>query len=77
MKRKRAPAAQPLISVWESEPRGREYALRHGDAVLFWIPDERQPAYGKVLYLWGYFPVIYSGGRTFRFCDVQWLCGHQ
>jgi len=62
-------------AAWISEPRGQEYALRHGDAVLFWIPDERQPAYGEVLYLWGYVPAIHSGGRTFRFCDVQWCHG--
>jgi hypothetical protein len=62
-------------SMWTSEPRGQEYALRHGDAVLFWIPDERQPAYGEVCYLWGYVPAIVSGSKTFRFCDVQWCYG--
>jgi len=62
-------------AAWISEPRGQEYALRHGDAVLFWIPDERQPAYGEVCYLWGYVPAIVSGGKTFRFCDVQWCYG--
>ena len=49
--------------------------MRHGDAVLFWITDERQPAYGEVCYLWGYVPAIVSGGKTFRFCDVQWCYG--
>jgi hypothetical protein len=27
------------------------------------------------LYLWGYVPAIHSGGRTFRFCDVEWCYG--
>jgi hypothetical protein len=62
-------------AVWTSEPCGQEYALRHGEAVLFWIPDERQPAYGEVCYLWGYVPAIVSGSKTFRFCDVEWCYG--
>jgi hypothetical protein len=68
-------AAVIAAALWSSEPRGQEYAVRHGDAVLFWITDERQPAYGEVCYMWGYVPAIVSGGRTFRFCDVEWCYG--
>ena len=69
-------AASLLVgNVWTPEPRGQEYVLRHGDAVLFWVVDERPPAFGQVVYLWGYVPTIYSGGRTFQFCDVQWCYG--
>lgn len=76
MTRKRVPAAQPLRSVWESEPRAQEYALQHGSRVLFWIADQRPPAYGTVVWLWGYHPVVRAdGGGTFGFDSVSWHCG--
>ena len=68
-------AQQAVVCEWESEARGQEYTLRHGDTVLFWIPDERQPAFGTVVYLWGYVPAIVCEGRSFRFQDVCWVIG--
>ena len=67
--------AAAVLSLWQGEPRGREYALHQGDRVLFWIPDERPPEYGDVWYFWGYVPFIVSRGRSFQFCDVQWTRG--
>lgn len=64
-----------VLGLWQGEPRGQEYALQHGELVLFWIPDERRPAFGTAFYLWGYVPVIVSDGRSFRFRDVEWTRG--
>jgi hypothetical protein len=63
-------------SLWASEPRGQEYVLPHGSRVVFWVADERPPAYGAVCYLWGYFPVIAAdNGGVFEFSAVSWRGG--
>jgi hypothetical protein len=66
-----------LAALFVSEPRGQEYALEHGDPVLFWIPDEQPPRYGTCFYLWGYYPVIYGPRGMIEFRDVEWICGAQ
>lgn len=64
-----------VAAVWASEPRGQEYALEHGDPVLFWIPDEQPPRCGTCYYLWGYVPTISCDGKSHRFADVEWCRG--
>ncbi|NBW21426.1 MAG: hypothetical protein EBR82_77055 [Caulobacteraceae bacterium] len=66
------------VSLWASEPLGHEYAVPHGGRVLFWIEDERPPAFGTVVYLWGYYPVIRpDGGGIVEFAAVSWCVGEQ
>jgi len=69
-------AHKPIRSAFAPEPRGQEYAVQHGGRVLFWIADERPPAYGTVVWLWGYHPAIHAdGGGTFGFDSVSWHGG--
>lgn len=62
---------------WRGEPRGQEYAMQHGERVLFWIPDEQPPQYGTAYYAWGYYPMILGDdGRSREFRQVQWIVGN-
>ena len=63
------------VSVWVSEPRGQEYALRGGDEVLFWLDDEAPVRRGVVFLLWGYVPHIVCDGRGYSFREVSWCSG--
>jgi hypothetical protein len=69
-------AAILAAALWMSEPFGQQYALPHGSRVVFWVEDQRPPAYGTVFYLWGYYPVIRAdGGGIFEFEAVSWMPG--
>lgn len=63
------------VAVFVAEHRGQEYALAHGDPVMFWVPDAQPPKYGTCCYLWGYWPCIVCDGKTVRFEDVEWCYG--
>lgn len=65
------------VSIWIGEPRGHEYALQHGDPVLYWKAEEMPPNYGQCVYLWGYYPVIYGPRGMVEFRDVEWTYGGQ
>jgi hypothetical protein len=62
-------------AAWFGEPLGQEYALQHGDPVLYWKVDEAPPTYGQCVYLWGYYPVIYGPRGMVEFRDVEWTSG--
>lgn len=61
------------------KPLSQQYALKQSDQILFCKPDEMGWTRGQVLYLWGYYPVIFSQdlNKIFEFKDVEWMVGNE
>jgi len=61
-----------ITSPWETEPRGQEYRLNHGDWVFFWKSDEKPVRVGMVYVLWGYYRIIAHERKLIEFRSVEW-----
>lgn len=63
----------------QSKPLAQQYLLNQSDPVWFCKPDKIGWTKGEVLYLWGYYPVIFSKdlNKTFEFKEVEWAVGHE
>jgi hypothetical protein len=57
----------------------QHYTLKSSDPIWFYKPDEIGWTKGEVLYLWGYYPVIFSEDlkKTFQFNEVEWMIGNE
>lgn len=53
-------------------PIGQHYTLQHNTPVWFCVPDEIGWTRGNVIYLWDYYPMIYSEVGLKDFNDVVW-----
>lgn len=53
-------------------PLSQHYALQQNTPVLFCIPDELGWTRGCVVYLWGYYPIIYSEIGIYEFKNTVW-----
>jgi len=53
-------------------PIGQHYTLQPNTPIYFCIPDELGWTRGSVVYLWGYYPMIYSEIGLKDFNDVVW-----
>ena len=63
----------PLNScVNYNKPCGQHYTLEQNIPVWFCIPDQLCWTKGKVIYLWGYYPMISSNHGLINFNDVIW-----
>jgi hypothetical protein len=62
-----------------SEPQSQHHILKSSDPIWFYKADEIGWTRGQVLYLWGYYPVIFSKdlNRTFQFNEVEWAIGNE
>ena len=60
------------------KPLAQQYVLKQSDKIWFCKPDEMGWTRGQVLYLWGYYPVIFSQdlNKTFEFKEVEWMVGN-
>lgn len=60
------------------KPLAQQYVLKQSDKIWFCKPDEIGWTKGQVLYLWGYYPVIFSQdlNKTFEFKEVEWMVGN-
>lgn len=61
-----------ITSPWETEPRGQEYTLNHGDWIFYWKSDEKPVKAGMVYILWGYYRIIAHEKGFTEFRDVEW-----
>lgn len=61
-----------ITNLWESEKKGQEYTLQHGDWVFFWKSDEKPVRVGMVYVLWGYYRIIAHKDGMTEFRDVEW-----
>jgi len=61
------------------KPLAQQYTLKLSDPILFYKPDEIGWTRGQLLYLWGYYPVIFSKdlNKTFEFNEVEWMIGNE
>jgi hypothetical protein len=55
-----------------NKPCGQHYTLEQNTPVWFCIPDQLCWTKGKVIYLWGYYPIISSNHGLINFNDVIW-----
>lgn len=55
-----------------NKPCGQYYTLEQNTPIQFYIPDQLCWTNGKVIYLWGYYPMIYSDYGLVHFNDVIW-----
>lgn len=63
----------------QDKPAAQQYVLNQSDPIWFCKPDKIGWTKGEVLYLWGYYPVIFSKdlNKTFEFKEVEWAVGHE
>lgn len=61
------------------KPLAQQYTLKSSDPLWFCKPDEIGWTKGEVVYLWGYYPVIFSQelNKTFEFKEVEWTVGNE
>ena len=63
----------PLNSyINNNKPCGQQYALEQNTPLWFYIPDQLCWTRGETIYLWGYYPMIYSDYGLVHFNDVIW-----
>ncbi len=60
------------LYIHHNEPCGQHYTLQPNTPIYFCIPDELGWTRGDVIYLWGYYPMIYSEVGLKHFNDVVW-----
>jgi hypothetical protein len=62
-----------------NKPCGQHYSLIQNTPVWFYIPDQLCWTRGETIYLWGYYPVIFSKdlNKTFEFNEVEWMIGNE
>ena len=55
-----------------NKPCSQHYTLEQNTPIWFCIPDQLCWAKGKVIYLWGYYPIISSDYGLINFNNVIW-----
>lgn len=59
------------------KPYGQHYSLSSNTPIWFYIPDQLPYTKGKVIYLWGYYPMIKSKYGLIEFNDAIWEIGYE
>ena len=67
-----------IEQLHHDKPLCQQYKLNQFDQIWFYKPDEIGWTRGQVLYLWGYYPVIFSQdlNKSFEFNEVKWMVGN-
>jgi hypothetical protein len=58
-------------------PLGQHYTLENNTPVWFYIPDELGWTRGKVVYLWGYYPMVSSDNGLKDFKNIVLEIGYE